>query len=83
MRMFKSDDGKKWTAKLHEDVEVKPATDERAGWEIIQFDTEPPGKIQRITYRPAGWLALATIQELLVALREGDTVRANWRESPP
>jgi hypothetical protein len=78
MRIFKIEE-KTWTAKLHDDATKIPA-DERTGWEIIQFDTEPPGQIQRIAYRPAGWLHNATLDELIAALREGDTVRANWRE---
>lgn len=80
MRTFRSEDGKTWTAKLHEDEQILPLSEERVGWEIIQFDTQPPGQIQRITYRPAGWLNNATIQELIAALQEGDTVRANWRD---
>jgi hypothetical protein len=79
MRTFKTD-GKMWIAKLHEDIGQMPVAEERVGWEAIQFDTDPPGQIQRITYRPAGWLNNATIQDLISALQEGDTVRANWRE---
>ena len=79
MRIFKTD-GKTWTATLHEEGEANTVADDRVGWEIVQFDTQPPGQIQRITYRPAGWLANATIQDLVAALREGDTVRATWRE---
>ena len=79
MRTFRLE-GKTWTATLHERGHALPVTDERAGWEIVQFDTKPPGQIQRITYRPAGWLANASLQELIAALLEGDTVRASWRE---
>ena len=79
MRTFKTN-GKTWIARLHEDEEKKPLAEERVGWEIVQFDTEPPGQVQRITYRPAGWLNNATIVDLIAALQEGETVRAKWRE---
>lgn len=48
------------------------------GWEVVQFDPEEIGTVQRITYRPAGWLSDATIQDLIAALREGEAVRASW-----
>jgi hypothetical protein len=78
MKLFKFD-GKNWVAQLHDGLEKKAGlTHGRAGWEVIQFDTQPPGSVQRISYRPAGWLSKATIAELIDALREGETVRANW-----
>ena len=80
MKIFKFD-GKSWVAQLHDRPEKKNSPVEiRAGWEVVQFDTQPPGNIQRISYRPAGWLSNATIAELIEALREGETVRANWHE---
>jgi hypothetical protein len=80
MRIFKAD-GKNWIAHLHDAPDASGSIDERVGWEVIQFDTQPPGSVQRITYRPAGWLQNASIADLIDALREGDTVRAAWRES--
>ena len=78
MKVFKFD-GKDWVAQLHHGPQKQTGTVEvRAGWEVVQFDTQPPGNIQRISYRPAGWLSNATIAELIEALREGQTVRANW-----
>jgi hypothetical protein len=78
MKMFKAD-GKEWVAHIHEAPE-RSAKVERAGWEVVQFDTHPPGTVQRITYRPAGWLSQATIRDLIEALKEGESVRANWNE---
>lgn len=79
MRNFKSQDGSSWIAKIHDGLEEKVSIDSRTGWEVIQFDTDPPGSTQRITYRPSGWLNNATLQELIAALQEGETVRASWK----
>ena len=79
MRIFKSQDGSSWVAKIHDGNEESAGVDNRTGWEVIQFETDPPGTIQRITYRPSGWLNDATIQELIAALHEGETVRAHWK----
>jgi hypothetical protein len=78
MRLFKLD-GKNWVAHVPGSA-AKEGNGGRAGWEVIQFDTDPSGSTQRITYRPAGWLTQASIQDLIDALREGETVRAAWRE---
>lgn len=76
MRTFTSEDGVSWVAKLHDGLEPDPPADQRAGWEVVQFDA---GTTTRITYRPSGWLANATVQELLAALREGENVRTVWK----
>lgn len=78
MRTFTSEDGKTWVATLHDGIEEESGVAARTGWEVIQFDAEQPGAFQRITYRPSGWLNDATIQDLIAALREGESVRANW-----
>lgn len=78
VRIFTSDDGKNWVARIHDGKADDSPVDSRTGWEVIQFDPAMPGSIQRIAYRPSGWLANASIQELIVALREGDTVRTSW-----
>ena len=78
MRIFKLD-GKQWVAQLHDLPAEKAAAQSRAGWEVIQFDTQPSSSVQRISYRPAGWLAQASIDELIAALREGETVRAVYK----
>lgn len=80
MRTFKSDDGKTWVARMHDGIPDAAASEARTGWEVIQFDADPPGTFQRITYRPSGWFTNATIQELIAALHEGESVRASWRE---
>ena len=78
MRLFKFD-GKHWTAAIH-DGSHKDGNGGKIGWEVIQFDTQPSGSVQRISYRPAGWLNNASVQELIEALREGESVRARWRD---
>jgi hypothetical protein len=77
MRIFKID-GKEWIAQLHDLPTAKPAEEPRAGWEVVQFDTQPSSNTQRISYRPVGWLAQASLADLIAALREGETVRARW-----
>lgn len=79
MRIFKID-GKQWIAQLHDLPAAKPAVEPRAGWEVVQFDTQPSSHTQRISYRPVGWLAQASIAELIDALREGESVRVCWHE---
>jgi hypothetical protein len=79
MKKFKID-GKEWIAQLHDLPAAKTAEEPRAGWEVVQFDTQPSSNTQRISYRPVGWLAQASIAELVDALREGATVRARWHE---
>ena len=77
MREFQAD-GKQWRAHLHDGRVANSKVEVRVGWEVIQFDTQPPGNVQRISYRPAGWLNNASLNELIDALREGDTVRTVW-----
>jgi hypothetical protein len=77
MRLF-SVDGKDWIAQFHYGRKASNHVVVGAGWEVIQFDTKPSGTVQRIAYRPTGWLQNASIKELIDALREGDTVRAAW-----
>jgi hypothetical protein len=77
MRVFKVSDGTSWVARLHDGAEHAPAA-ERAGWEAILFTADPVAVAQRLVYRPAGWLAAATLDELVAALEEGVLVRARW-----
>jgi hypothetical protein len=79
MRTFTSEDGKIWVARIHDGMNEDAVVDSRTGWEVIQFDTEPDANYQRITYRPSGWLSNASLQELIDALREGESVRASWK----
>ncbi|HET9438680.1 MAG TPA: hypothetical protein VFO52_00830 [Longimicrobiales bacterium] len=80
MRLFHAD-GKEWIAQIHDSAtHQKTNVTVRAGWEVVQFDTQPPGNIQRVTFRPPGWLKNASIAELIEALREGESVRATWQE---
>jgi hypothetical protein len=76
MRIFRVD-GKDWIAQLHVGHPAG-STSVRAGWDVIQFDTKPSGSVQRIAYRPIGWLQNASITDLIDAMREGESVRAAW-----
>lgn len=76
MRIFKVE-GKQWVAQVHDGADASRRV--QVGWEVVQFDTQPSGTVQRIAFRPPGWLTNASIQELIDALREGESVRANWR----
>lgn len=80
MRTFTLEDGTIWTARLHDGIAEAATNKSRVGWEIIEFDPGPPRTIQRIAYRPPGWLLNASLRELIEALREADAVRANWRK---
>ena len=79
MRIFTSEDGKNWVAKIHDGIDEAANASDRTGWEVIQFETEQPGTYQKITYRPSGWLQNASIQELIAALQEGESVRTSWK----
>ena len=56
---------------------VNGVPEKRVGWEAVVFETDPPG-VQRVVYRPAGWLSLATPTELTAALDEAEAVRTRW-----
>ena len=79
MRTFVSEDGRNWVARIHDGADKSAGVDHRTGWEVIQFDAEPGGNFQRITYRPSGRLNNASIQDLVAALKEGESVRASWK----
>ena len=53
----------------------------RIGWEAVLFEAIPPGRAQKVAYRPAGWLFSAPEDELVKALHEAIAVRARW-EAP-
>jgi hypothetical protein len=80
MRTFTLEDGTTWTVRLHDGIAQVVANRSRIGWEIIEFDPESPTTLQRIAYRPPGWLLNASLRELIDALREADAVRSNWRK---
>jgi hypothetical protein len=77
MKIFKLD-GKSWVAQLHDGSADRSTSDVRAGWEVVQFDTQPASVSQRIAYRPPGWLSRASIADLIDALREASAVRTSW-----
>ncbi len=76
MRVFTSDDGRSWTAVP---IEVKEIPGPVAfGWQAVVFRTVGTASMERIIYRPVGWLPDATPEDLRVALQEADGVRARW-----
>ncbi|HYZ89383.1 MAG TPA: hypothetical protein VE620_08830 [Myxococcales bacterium] len=78
MRVFKVADGTSWVAKLHDGSDHDAPAPDRVGWEVILFLADPAAVAERLVYRPAGWLAHATLEELVAALEEGVVVRARW-----
>ena len=76
MRVFKLD-GTSWIARPEEETEKEEA-EPRSGWEPILFEADLASVAQRLVYRPAGWLAEATLPDLVAALDEAVVVRARW-----
>ncbi|CAN5752401.1 hypothetical protein BH23GEM9_BH23GEM9_11950 [soil metagenome] len=83
MRVFRLSDGTSWVARLHEGEE-STSSDQRSGWDVILFEVArgaiPDITAQRLVYRPPGWLAEASVTDLLAALEEGVAVRVRWGE---
>lgn len=73
MREFQSSDGHAWRARIEEG-----SAPGGAAWEIVLFEPDTEGAVQRIVYRPAGWLQSAAIQDLISALGEAEAVRTRW-----
>jgi hypothetical protein len=78
MRVFKVADGTSWLARLHDTVDDREAVAARTGWEAVLFESGPGAAAQRLVYRPHGWLATATPQDLEAALAEGVSIRVTW-----
>lgn len=78
MRIFKVADGTSWVARLHDETEGESRR--QVGWQAILFETGPAAAAQRLVYRPPGWLASATTEDLAAALEEGIAVRVRWGE---
>lgn len=76
MRVFKVSDGTSWVARLHDTAE-DGAAEQRAGWEAIVFHNGP-SDVAQLVYRPNGWLAGASPEELAAALAEGVAIRVRW-----
>jgi len=77
MRVFKLADGTSWIARLHDGAE-ESVLEERVGWEAILIESDPVAAVQRLVYRPSGWLSVATPADLATALEEAHTVRSRW-----
>ena len=76
MRVFTSDDGRSWTAVAVEGKELQNPAE--FGWQAVLFRTVELTPAERIAYRPVGWLAAATPEELRETLAEAHGVRARW-----
>ena len=76
MRVFTSEDGRSWTAVAVEGQELQNPAE--FGWQAVLFRSVEPAPLERIAYRPVGWLAAASPEELREALAGADGVRARW-----
>jgi hypothetical protein len=75
MRVFKVADGTSWVARV--DDSAVAATTPKAGWEAVVFQSRP-SQVAQLVYRPTGWLAGATPEELAAALEDAVAVRVRW-----
>lgn len=78
MRLFTSEDGRPWVAKLLDGDERPPHVNAQSGWEAVLFEATAQQNQQSLAFRPAGWLLRATTQDLLNALQESEWVRTRW-----
>lgn len=78
MRVFKVSDGTSWVARLHDTADDDGSVSSRTGWEAILFESGPDAAAQRLVYRPYGWLADASADDLAAALEEGVAIRVRW-----
>ena len=82
MRMFSSGDGRSWTARVYDGPRDEELSAARVGWEVILFEESGSEGAQRIAYRPVGWLATASVEDLREALEQSEAVRARWGAEP-
>jgi len=82
MRMFSSGDGRSWTARVYDGPRDEELSVARVGWEVILFEESGSEGAQRIAYRPVGWLAPASAEDLREALEQSEAVRARWGAEP-
>lgn len=78
MRVFASADGRSWSVRLYDGPQDGGIRAAGVGWEAVLFEDVGDGSVQRIAYRPAGWLAAASAEDLRAALHESEAVRARW-----
>jgi hypothetical protein len=78
MKVFRVSDGTSWVARLHDTADGDGAATSRTGWEAILFESGPGAAAQRLVYRPHGWLAEASQDDLAAALEEGVSIRVRW-----
>ena len=82
MRMFVTADGRSWSARIYDGPQGDEIRAPGVGWEAVLFEQPAEGAVQRLVYRPAGWLAAAGIDELRDALEQSEAVRARWDAAP-
>jgi hypothetical protein len=80
MRTFTTADGRRWSVWLDGTGGGRGGAP-GVGWVALIFAAEDP-PVQRIAYRPVGWLAAAADADLQDAVLEGDSVRAAWSPGP-
>lgn len=82
MREFSSGDGRNWSARVYDGPSDGALGTARVGWEVILFEEVGAEGAQRLAYRPAGWLAAASVEDLRDALEQSEAVRARWGAEP-
>lgn len=75
MRVFVANDGRTWSVSLHDGTLGGHPDPRPVGWEAVVFDCET---LQRLAFRPAGWLSRAGEAEMQIALEEAESIRTRW-----
>lgn len=78
MRAFTSADGRRWSVRLYDGPQDDRIRGAGVGWEAVLFESEGEGTVQRLAFRPVGWLAAAGPEELRSALEQSEAVRTRW-----
>ena len=78
MSYFKANDGRLWSIRLDDGLADASGFPRRIVWEAVLVETVPPSGTQRVVFRPAGWLLIATADDMARALTEAESVRSRW-----
>lgn len=82
MRVFTSADGRSWSARVYDGPREEGIGAAGVGWEVVLFEEAGSESAQRLAYRPAGWLATASVEDLREGLEQSEAVRARWGAEP-
>lgn len=78
MRTFTTGDDKVWSVRVY-DGSFGKVGQGVVGWEALLFECQSEDSVERLAFRPVGWLEGASVVELERALHEAGLVRASWR----